>query len=261
MAAAVRFTIASVLFASILLLGFGRRFPNNAKQTIWICAAGVTGAMSAGLTYSAETCISGGVCSIINSTSPLFVAFIALMSGVERIGRRSVAGCLLALLGVAVLFQDRLSVSLDQGIGVCLMLGSVLISSMNSVILKKYTKQQHPFAIAAIITVIGAMVCGLTSAGVEQQALPWPPPVVPSMAALYLAVFGSVIAFACFFFLLQNVSLMTVSTLVFFPPLIAICVDAVFEKGFVLAPVGYLGMVITLVGVIVTVLAPKALSR
>lgn len=257
MAAAVRFTMASVIFATILLLGFGRRFPSTAKEAAWLCAVGIMGAISAGLVYTAEKWISGSVCSIINSTSPLFVAFIALMSGVERVSKRSVTGCLLALVGVAVIFHDRFSVSVHQAVGVCLMLGSVFISSMNNVILKKFTQQQHPLATSAILTVIGALFFWLTTASFEQQAVPWPPPAVPSAAALYLAVFGSVLAFGCFFYLLQNVSLMTVSTLVFFPPLIAIGVDAVFEKTIVLAPLGYLGMFITLAGVVVTVLSPK----
>jgi len=40
-----------------------------------------------------------------------------------------------------------------------------------------------------------------------------PPPVSPSLAVLYLALIGSVVAFASYFYLLRNVRLMTVSTL------------------------------------------------
>ena len=77
-------------------------------------------------------------------------------------------------------------------------------------------------------------------------------PFTASMAILYLAVFGSVIAFAAYFALLRRSTLMTAATLTFVQPIFAILVDAAFEKEIVLGPSAYAGVGITLVGVAVS---------
>ena len=49
----------------------------------------------------------------------------------------------------------------------------------------------------------------------------------PTLALLYLAVFGSVITFALYFHLLRRISLTAASTLVFVEPVLALLIDAV----------------------------------
>ena len=60
--------------------------------------------------------------------------------------------------------------------------------------------------------------------------VPWPPPVQPTLALLYLAVVGSVTVFLLYFWLLDRTSLQVTSTLVFTYPLVAIVTDALFER-------------------------------
>ncbi len=85
----------------------------------------------------------------------------------------------------------------------------------------------------------------------------WPVPLVPSLAVVYLGIFGSVTAFVAYFYLLKRVRLMTISTLVFYPPLIALGVDALLEKSFTPTPGTYLAMGITLLGVGVSLFGPR----
>jgi drug/metabolite transporter (DMT)-like permease len=89
---------------------------------------------------------------------------------------------------------------------------------------------------------------------VERAPIPWPPPVAPTAALLYLAVVGSVLVFVGYFFLLQRVALMTVSTMVVLEPLIALVVDAAGERDVVLAPRTYVGIAVTIGGVALTIL-------
>ena len=91
------------------------------------------------------------------------------------------------------------------------------------------------------------MTCLATGAG---HPIAWPPAVVPSLAIVYLALIGTAVAFAGYFYLLPRVSLMTLSTLVFVQPLIALVVDALFERQRIPAR-AYVGVAAILTGMAV----------
>jgi len=76
----------------------------------------------------------------------------------------------------------------------------------------------------------------------------WPPPVAPTLALLYLAIVGSVIAFLAYFWLLGKTTLLVTSTLVFVFPLVAIATDALFERDVPLTLRAYVGAAIVLGG-------------
>jgi drug/metabolite transporter (DMT)-like permease len=76
---------------------------------------------------------------------------------------------------------------------------------------------------------------------------------VPTLALLYLTIFGTLIAFASFFYLLKHTRLSTAMTLSFVTPMIALLIDAFFEKHNVLTPETYLGIAVVLIGVIISV--------
>jgi drug/metabolite transporter (DMT)-like permease len=82
--------------------------------------------------------------------------------------------------------------------------------------------------------------------------VPWPPPVQPTLALLYLAVVGSVTVFLLYFWLLDRTSLQVTSTLVFTYPLVAIVTDALFERELPLTARAYVGAAITLSGLAVS---------
>jgi drug/metabolite transporter (DMT)-like permease len=82
----------------------------------------------------------------------------------------------------------------------------------------------------------------------EGKPPPWPLPLKPTLAVLYLAVVGSVVAFASYFYLLQRVRLATASTLVLLPPIVALIVDAIWEAEKI-ATLTYVGAGVTLAGV------------
>src|SRR4029079_11619749 len=62
-------------------------------------------------------------------------------------------------------------------------------------------------------------------------------------------ILGSVVTFACYFYMLKRVSLMAASTLVLIQPVLALLVDALFEKQVRLVGRSYLGVAITFSGV------------
>jgi drug/metabolite transporter (DMT)-like permease len=257
-AAALRFTLAAAILWGAWKLGWAR--PGPRKSAIRpLLACGVLGAVSYALVYAAERSISGGLAAIIFGTFPLVTAIVATILRVERVTRAAVLGAIVSLAGIGVVFADRLEVSRAQGIGILLMLGAVVASAVYSTIIKRVGDDVHPLATTGLFVGGTAAVLGVGAALFEREPLPWPPPLGPTLALVYLAVVGSVLVFAAYFYLLKRVSLMTMSMIVIIEPLIALAVDAAWEHDVVLGARSYLGMVITLAGVALSVFvrAPK----
>jgi drug/metabolite transporter (DMT)-like permease len=253
-AAAVRFAISAALLAGLYALGWGRPGPRSGSQLRALVLSGVLSAVGYALVYAAEQSISGGLAAVIYGTFPLCTALFAKLGRVEAVTRRALVGSALALVGIGVVFADRLEVSRAQGAGVLLVLASVVVSSLYSTILKRVASDVHPLATTGVFLGTAALVLGLFAAVAEHRAIPWPPPLVPTAALVYLAVIGSVLVFVAYFFLLKRVTLMTISTLVLIEPIIALAVDAAGERNVVLVPRSYAGVAVTIAGVALSVL-------
>jgi drug/metabolite transporter (DMT)-like permease len=247
--AALRFAIAAGVLGALYAAGRGRPGPKGPRQLWGLAACGVLCAIGYALVYLAEESISGGLAAVLYGTFPLWTALFATAGGVERVTGRALAGSLLAIGGTAFLFADRLEVSHAQGKGVLFVLASVVASALYTTLMKRIAAGVSPLASTGVFLGTSAMVLGATGAIVERRALPWPPPPGPTLALLYLALVGSVVVFAAYFWLLERVSLMMLSTLVLVEPIIALAVDAVWERGVVLVGRSYLGIALTIAGI------------
>jgi drug/metabolite transporter (DMT)-like permease len=252
--AAVRFAISSVLLAAIYALGWGRPGPRAGAQLRALVLSGVLSAISYALVYAAMRSISGGLAAVIYGTYPLCTALFARLGRVEHVPRKALAGSVLALVGIALVFADRAQASRAQGLGVLLALASVAASALYTTILKRGASDVHPLATTGVFLGTAAVLLAAFAVAVERPRLPWPPPLVPTAALLYLSVVGSVGVFVAYFFLLKRVTLVALSTLALVEPLIALAVDAVAERDAVLAPRSYAGIAVTIAGVAITVL-------
>ena len=77
------------------------------------------------------------------------------------------------------------------------------------------------------------------------QPLPLPLPLKPTLALLYMSIFGSVLAFGCYIYLLKKVSMMAVATLVMIEPVIALGIDHIWEHQVRLETHSYIGATLT----------------
>ena len=250
-ALALRFVIAGAL---IIPFGLAARpWPRDRATWIWIVVAGVLDAVGYALVYLGEERVSGGLAAVLYGTQPLVIALLMRLTGLDRVRRADVIGALIALVGVAALFADRIDVSWQQGVGVLLVLGSVIVSAVYSTIMKRRAADVNPAATTTIFLGVTAIVLGTIVLARGPAPVVWPPPLGPTLALLYLAVVGTVVAFVVYFWLLRRVSVMTTSTLVFVFPLIALAVDAAFERELQLEPRAYVGVALTLCGLAISV--------
>ena len=252
-AAALRFAIAAAILGGLVAAGWARPAPRGRRAFIALVIAGVLNSVSYSLIYTAEEHIPGGLAAVIFGTLPLITAVLAAVTGIERPTRAAIAGAFVSLCGIAVISLDRLEVSAPQALGCLMVFGAVVCASAFNTLLKRETAGQHPFASSAVFLAVTAVLIGALAALVERRAPAWPPPAGPTLALLYLAIVGSVVAFAGYFYLLQHVRLMTVSTLVLVQPIVALTVDALFESQRI-AGRTYLGAGIVLAGVAMNLL-------
>ena len=253
-AAALRFTLATVVLAAIAALGLAGRGPRSWSQRGWIAGAGVLCGLGYGLVYAAETSISGGVAAVIFSTLPLLTAIVTTVTRTERPSGASLVGSGIGLLGIWLIYRDRMHTSADQAIGVGLVFASVAVCAVYTLLLKRHTRDIDPLATNVVFLGATAVTLILFSVLYERRLPPWPLPARPTLALLYLGAVGSVIVFPIYFYLLKRMTLMAASTLVFIEPVLALLIDAIWEHEIRLGPQTYLGAAVTLAGVAVSLL-------
>ena len=247
-ALALRFLIAIVILIPIALRA--RPWPRGA-QWWWLVLAGVLDAVGYLLVYLGEERVPGAVAAVLYGTQPLILAVLLTATGMETITRRHVIGAVVSLAGVAILFLDRLDVSAQQAAGVGMIVASVLVATIYSMIMKRHTQSVHGAVSTTVFLVVTAAVLGIVALIFGDGPIPWPPPVWPTVALLYLAIIGSVVAFLAYFWLLGKTSLLVTSTLVFVYPLVAIVTDAIAGDE-TLTVRAYLGAGVTLSGLVVS---------
>jgi drug/metabolite transporter (DMT)-like permease len=252
--AAIRFVIATVVLGALAALGLAGRGPAPGRQRRWVALAGVMCGLGYGLVYAGETRISGGLAAVIFCTFPLMTAVTTFLVGTERPRANFFAGSTLALAGIGIIYGDRLGTSGTQAAGVALISAAVVVCAVYNLILKRHASGADPLAVNLPFLAAAAATLLAFAAIYERQLPPWPPALRPALALLYLAVFGSVITFALYFFLIRRLPLTVVSTLVFVEPVLALLIDAAWEQEIRLGVQAYAGAAVTLVGVAISLL-------
>lgn len=258
--AALRFTIAALVLRLLVKLLGSSPGIRTWHQRSWFTIAGLLNGLGYALVYLGEETVPGAFASILFGTLPLLTAFLAAISKTERVTLGHFLGAIIALVGIIIIFGERASVSSEQGTGVALLCGGVVVSAVYSLVLKRESSGVHALCATSwflSVTAIALWGAALVSGGLS---MPWPLPLNPTLALLYLAIFGSVLTFASYLYLLQRVSLMSTTTLVFIQPLIALFVDSQWEDEAHLTSSSYLGAAVTLGGVLVAVLWKRSIA-
>lgn len=245
-AVALRFGVAFVVLLPIALRA--RPWPRGSAWW-WLVLAGVLDGAAYALVYLGEEAVPGGLAAVVYGTQPLILALLLQVFRIEHITRRHMLGAVISIAGVTVIFLDRLDVSLAQAIGVLLIFGSVILATLYSMLMKRQTT--GGLVSTTIFIGVTAISLGILALALGSP-MPWPLPAQPTLALLYLALVGSVIAFLAYFWLLDRTSLVVTSTLVFVYPLVALVTDAFFEREITLGARAYAGVAIALAGLAVT---------
>ena len=250
--AAVRFVLGVSLFIPTWLI-FARksRLPTRA-EFLWTAVAGVFNALNQICVYSSEQQISGGLAAVLAATTPLMVALLAMATRTEKVSGRTIIGFIACFIGVGLVCHDRLQVSVAQALAACLMLASSFFNACSNVTLKRSSTALNPIISATIflgITAIPIWIASVWRGEPQFQAIP----PQPLLGIIYLAVMSSFLAFGLYLFMLKHVKLMTIATVPFVIPVLALVVDLFLEKDFVMTSQSWVGCFVVLVGVVFSI--------
>lgn len=260
-AAALRFTIAAAILAVICFFWRHTIRKVSLREFAGISAAGLLSGLAFGLLYVAEQSVTGGVAAVISSTSPLMAALLAMATRTERLSRFTIVGFMISLAGTALVFHDRLQVSKEEAAAIGILLITSFLYASSNVMMKRHAHHASPLATNSIFFLTASSLLWSAAALSGNCSVPSPLPVEPTLALVYLAVFGTLVTFAAFFYLLKHVRLSTATTLGFVTPIIALIVDALLEKHGVLSAGTYCGIAVVMAGLALSFLRGSASNQ
>ena len=198
-----------------------------------------------GFTTIAEQSLPSGLTSIMSALSPVVIFIGSILFGIQKPSWQGFIGIILGFLGVVFIFRDGLGDLLDPNYktGMVFISIAILSWSAGTVFTKKHTHKSntialnlfYQFSISAIIQLVLAL---LFSPNVDVSL--WSSRSV--FATLYLAVFGSVLAFFCYHYALKRVTALQVSILNYINTIIAVflgwlLLDEIITADFIVATI------------------------
>ena len=201
-----------------------------------------------GLVWS-EKYLASGLAALLVAVIPLYVAVIeSLLPGGERLRLRGIVGLGLGFLALVALLWPSFHAALRthgasgplQIIAALVVLLGALSWSIGSVLFRHLRLPVDPL-VAAGWEMMSAGLCNVFAASITWQ---WPHAVWNTRsesAVVYLVLFGSLMGFSCYIWLIHHVPVAKVATYAYVNPVVAVILGAVV-LGERLEPEEYLGM-------------------
>ena len=246
LSAGARFLSAAALVAVFVALRSGRAgFAMTAREAVTASIVGVLLLLGGnGLISYAEQSVPSGLAALIVAVIPLWVVVLRLFGG-DRPRRRTVYGVVLGFGGVALLVLPAGEVSGGGGRVVLVVLAS-LFWAVGSYYGTRRPQPSNPGTAIAVQMAAGGLALLLTGtvAGEtaelaldEMSGTSW-------IALAYLVVFGSLLAFTAYAWLLRVAPVSQVATYAYVNPVVAVALGAVIAGEAVTGSMVVAGLVI-----------------
>jgi drug/metabolite transporter (DMT)-like permease len=222
-AASTRFIASGAIMAAVVVL-VRRGTLRASRRAVLSCV--VVGCLLPGansILFFAERNVPTGLASLIIASVPLWVAALRLFR--ERLPWQVLAGVGVGFAGVAVLAQPSGGAKW-WGIALCFL--SAVMWATGSFISARVEMPADPFAATSLEMLAGGFVMlpmGIVQAIHEGGVSPAPSSII---AWLYLVIFGSVVGYTAYVWLLANAPLGMVSTYAYVNPVVAISLGVIF---------------------------------
>ncbi|MEU9604469.1 EamA family transporter [Streptomyces sp. NPDC048057] len=228
LSAGARFALAGLLLAALVAW---RQGPAALKVTgAQLASAATVGLLlllgGNSLVVLAETAIPSGLAALLVAIVPAWVVVLRRATG-ERPGVGAYTGVAVGLAGLAVLTLPGLSGDVRLW-GVLIVIGATVSWSVGSFVSSRIPMPANPFAASAYEMVAGGIGCALVGLGrgehldfavSEVSTRSW-------VALAYLVVFGSLVAFTAYAWLLHSAPLSLVATYAYVNPVVAVLLGA-----------------------------------
>ncbi len=232
--------VLGLLFCLLAVRIAGVNVPWHSRARAAYLAAGVAIYGAMGLVYWAAQYVPSGWIAVLFGLTPIFTSvFSVLWIAGHRFERIELAGLMLGVTGLVIIFNDGASFGGAAAAGVIAVVCSALLQAASSVWVKRLSSDVSALAVT----------CGGLTVAVPAFALTWFlfdgvwPQELPARARYaiaYLALFGSVLGFFWYYFLLRQVGPVRVNLITLVTPVTALLLGH-WLNGEVILPTVWLG--------------------
>ena len=228
--AALRFTVAGGLLYAWAVRR-GDREGDRPGLAQWAAAAVVGTALLAagnGAVTWAEQRIPSGIAALLIASVPLWMSILGRVLLAERLSWLAVVGLAVGFAGLVLLVRPSGTDRLDLTATV-VVLGGALAWASGSVWSRRAPLPRRPLVTTGMEMLAGGAVLAVASVvGGEPARIRFAEISVSSVLAVaYLVVFGSLVAFTAYVWLLRNVRTSVVGTYAYVNPVVAVALGAV----------------------------------
>ncbi|WP_245792546.1 DMT family transporter [Flavobacterium fryxellicola] len=183
--------------------------------------------LSNGLSTWGVKYISSGLGAIIAAIVPLWIVIITFFRG-ERLSKLSVVGLIISFGGVCVIFYDHLSDFLIPSFrfGIIISLISTLTWAFGTLYTKKKAATFNPYFSLGLQMFLSSILIfaytGATGISVPLSEIP----AISWWSIAYLVLFGSILTFIAFIYVLQNLPAAVSTVYSYINPIVAVLLGA-----------------------------------
>jgi len=216
-----RMTIG-VLLCAVLLAAFRVRVPLHRKALLAYVAGGLSMFCAMALTYWSSQFVSSGMIAVLFGLSPLITSLgAALWLEEESLTTSKLAGMVMGLIGLFLVFRGGLGVGAGSAAGLLALFMAVVSQSLGLVWLKRIDDDSPPLAMTLGILVVALPLFFAAWWFIDGHV----PEAVPERAAaatLYLGTFGSVLGFALYYYLIKHMEAGRIALITLITPVMAL---------------------------------------
>lgn len=239
--------LISAAVCSLIMLLLARRLPwhKQARQTYLAAGLGVYGAMMS--VYWGAQYIPSGLISVIFGLNPIITGVIAAIWLQERsLTISKLSGVFLGLFGLVIIFGSGIEVKDGALYGIAAVLLAVLLHSVSAVWVKAIDAQIPALEVTNGGLLVAAPMYLVTWLLLENS---WPAniPLRTTLSISYLAIFGSVLGFIMYFYVLKHIDASKVALITLITPVVALLLGQGFNNESI-QPVVWLGTCCILLG-------------
>lgn len=239
--------VLALCVTSLLLVVWTRKPPLHRAAIKTYLATGLGIFMAMMAVYYGAQFITSGLVSVLFGLTPLMTSVFAAIWLKERaLTTNKISGVILGIVGLSIIFGSGITVGEHALVGIAAILVAVLSHSITSVIVKSIGADLH----AMDVTHGGLMVAAplyLISWLVSGDSLPEQLPQRTWMAIVYLSLFGSVLGFILYFYVLKHVEASRVALITLITPVTALLLGQ-FLNNESNDPLVWIGTLLILIG-------------
>jgi len=229
--ASIRFFAASSIVFLIIFFTTGFKRISR-QQLINSSIAGVLflGIGNGGMSYALQYIDSGYAC-LLTAAQPLFLLIMMWALDKKPLNLKAWLGVFIGMIGMYLLVgQDTIVLSMMQWVGTAVIMGCLISWGIGSLYVNRKEMPQSYLLNTGIQMLSGGVFLMIISYLMQEPSTQWGElKSITYLAMVILVIFGSIVAFTAFNFLLKHVSPEKVSTATYINPMVALALGYYFR--------------------------------